>query len=268
MFKQQRHRQIQQLLRTHGECSVEFLAAELQVSDMTIRRDLQQLAAEDRVVRTHGGASPAERVMFDFPFLREAEQNRQQKQSIGAHAAMLIEDGQSVMLDSGTTTLALARQLLRRQRLAIITTSIPIAAVLQPAIGVETILLGGIVRRDAPDMAGPLTEANLDAFHADLAFVGADAVGLNGDLYNASMTVGRMLMKMTGRAGAVYVVADSSKIGRTALSRFGNAASLQGLITDAGLPDADRKALESAGVRVIIAEPAVSESEIDEGVDA
>ncbi len=252
-MKINRHRQIQQLLRVHQECSVEFLAAELRVSDMTVRRDLQILAKEGLLVRTRGGASQAERVLFDFPFLREAEQNRSQKGAIAECAARLVEDGQSVMLDSGTTTLAVARHLARRKRLVVITTSLPIAAVLQPSVDVETILLGGIVRRDSPDLTGPLTEGNLDAFHADLAFIGADAVGPDGTLYNASMTVGRMLTKMISRAGAVYVVADSSKIGRTALSRFGSAASIQGLITDGDLGAEERKTLEAAGVRVILA---------------
>lgn len=259
-MKTQRHRQIQQLLRERGECSVEFLAATLNVSDMTIRRDLNQMAAEDRAVRTHGGAAPVEQVSFEFAFLREAGQNREQKTLIGRRAAALIEDGQSVMLDSGTTTLALARELVHRRRLVVITTSLPIAATLQRSAGAEVILLGGIVRRDAPDLAGPLTESNLDAFHADLAFVGADAIGLDGELYNGSLTVGQMLGKMSTRAGGVYVIADSSKIGRTALSRFGNARDYQALITDSGISDADRSALEAAGVRVIVAEALADES--------
>jgi DeoR/GlpR family transcriptional regulator of sugar metabolism len=118
---------------------------------------------------------------------------------------------------------------------------------------VQVILLGGIVRRDAPDLEGPLTEANLDAFHADLAFIGADGIGLDGEIYNASLTVGRMLSKMASRAGGVYVVADSSKIGRAALYRFGNMRQWRGLITDAGISAADRAALEKAGVQVIVA---------------
>lgn len=250
-----RHRQIQQLLRERGECSVEFLSDALGVSTMTVRRDLQQLTDTGRVLRTHGGAAPVEQVAFDFPFLRDARQNRAQKLAIGARAASLIEDGQSVMLDSGTTTLALASRLVHRKRLVVITTSLPIAATLQRSLGVEVILLGGIVRRDAPDLAGPLTESNLDAFHAELAFVGADGISVDGDCFSGSLTVGRMLSKMASRAASVYVVADSSKIGRTALSRFGNARQFAGLITDTGLADADRARLERAGVHVLLADP-------------
>ena len=245
---------IEQLLRERGECTVESLANELNVSDMTIRRDLQRLAEAGRVVRTHGGASPAEQVLFEFQFLRRARHQGEQKDNIGERAAALVEDGQSVMLDSGTTTLSIARYLTNRKRLVVITTSIPIAATLQASVGVETHLLGGIIRRDTPDLSGPLTEANLEAFHADLAFIGADAVGLDGELYNNSMANGRMLAKMATRAGAVYVVADSSKIGRAALSRFGNAKQAAGLITDSGANAADVESLRNAGVNVIVTE--------------
>jgi DeoR/GlpR family transcriptional regulator of sugar metabolism len=245
---------IESLLREHGECTVEMLSRELNVSDMTIRRDLQRLAEAGRVVRTHGGAAPAEQVLFEFQFLRRARHQGEQKDTIGERAAALVEDGQSVMLDSGTTTLSLARHLINRKRLVVITTSIPIAATLQSATGVETHLLGGIIRRDTPDLSGPLTESNLDAFHADLAFIGADAVGVDGELYNNSMANGRMLAKMASRAGAVYVVADSTKIGRAALSRFGNARQWAGLITDANAAATDVEALRAAGVNVIVAD--------------
>lgn len=253
--------QIEQLLRDHGECSVEFLSGELAVSDMTIRRDLQRLAQRGRIVRNHGGATATEEVLFEFQFLNRFQHHREQKDRIGELAASLIEDGQSVMLDSGTTTLSLARHLLKRWGLAVITTSLPIAAALQQAAGVETILLGGMVRRDAPDLGGPLTESNLESLRADLAFVGADGIGTDGELYNSSMSVGRMLGKMVSRANAVYVVADSSKIGRTALSRFGNARDFQGLITDSAIAPADLTALRQAGVRILLADkPSVESS--------
>ena len=130
-----RQTQIEQLLRDKGECSVEILARQLAVSDMTIRRDLERLAEQGRIVRTRGGAAPAEHVLFEFQFLQRARQNHHQKQAIGATAAALIEDGQSVLLDSGTTTLAVARHLVNRRGLVVITTSLPIAAMLQPASG-------------------------------------------------------------------------------------------------------------------------------------
>ncbi len=248
-----RQRQLEQLLRQRGACTVQFLSQELGVSDMTVRRDLDRLAEAGRVVRTHGGAAPAEQVMFEFQFLQRAQLHHEQKERIGAHAARLVADGQSVLLDSGTTTLALARGLRKRQHVTVITTSLPIASALQQAAGVETLLLGGVVRRDTPDLGGALTEANLEMLRADLAFVGSDGIDALGNVYNVSLSVGRMLGKMVACAGEVYVVADSSKLGRTALMRFGNVAGWRGLITDSHAAPDQIQALRQAGVNVILA---------------
>jgi DeoR/GlpR family transcriptional regulator of sugar metabolism len=226
---------------------------------MTIRRDLHRLAMEGRIVRTHGGAAPAQQVMFEFQFLRRTKLNEKRKTQIGVEAARIVRDGQSVVLDSGTTTLALARELRDRRRLTVITTSLPIASALQHAAGVRTLLLGGFVRRDAPDLGGPLTESNLEGLRADLAFVGADGIDAEGNVYNASLEVARMLGKMVACANDAYVVADSSKLGRAALARFGNIAAWRGLITDAGIAEAQTSALRRAGVTVIVAgRPAVA----------
>jgi len=231
-----RHREIIGLLHACGECSVEHLAQSFGVSPMTIRRDLNALAESGQVIRTHGGAAPAEAVMFEFQFLRRAKLNASAKDRIGAAAASLVRDGQSVLLDSGTTTLCIARHLRERSGITVITTSLPIASVLQHAGGVQTLLLGGYVRREAPDLQGPLTESNLESLRADIAFIGADGIDENGTCYNASLTVARMLGKMIQAAQQVYVVADASKLGRTALASFGQLADFSGLITDATAP--------------------------------
>lgn len=248
-----RRRRIESLLHAQGACSVDHLAKVLGVSDMTVRRDLDSLASAGRIVRTHGGAAPTEQITFEFQFLRRARLHQRQKELIGAQAARMIRDGQSVLLDSGTTTLAIARNLCARRDLTVITTSLPIASALQNASGVETLLLGGFVRRGTPDLAGALTESNLESIRADLAFVGADGIDAEGNVYNASLTVGRMLTKMAASAGQAYLVADSSKLGRTALARFANAASWSALITDADGPPEFVQALRQAGVNVILA---------------
>lgn len=248
-----RHREILNVLRDHGECSVDDLARTFDVSDMTIRRDLQSLSDAGRVIRTHGGATPAEQVRFEFQFLERAKLNAPAKDQIGATAAALVKDGESVLLDSGTTTLAIARYLRTRRRITAITTSLPIAAVLQDAPGVETLLLGGYVRRDTPDLGGALTESNLENLKADVAFIGADGIDLVGNVSNASMSIARMLTKMAASAKRVYVVADSEKIGKTALVTFGKASKWAGLITDAGVSRAALRSLRNAKVNVIVA---------------
>ena len=247
-----RQSQIQALLSKHGECSVEFLADKFNVSDMTIRRDLTALEKSGGLIRTHGGATPREKVLFEFQFLEKARVNEEAKRQIAVAASKVIRDGQSIMMDSGTTTLAVAKELHSHKDLTLITTSLPIAAALQYLSGINVLLLGGFVRRDAADLCGALTETNLENLHADVAMIGADAIDLKGNIYNNSTEVARMLTKMTSAAPVVYVVADSSKIGHTALMRFGNIARWRGLITDNGISKKSATALRQSGVDLII----------------
>jgi DeoR/GlpR family transcriptional regulator of sugar metabolism len=238
------------LVSEKGECSVEELTEILGVSGMTIRRDLQALAEQGKVIRTHGGAALAERISFEFDFLRRARQQETGKAAIGVAAARLVEEGQSVLLDSGTTTLALSRQL-RGKRLTVITTSLPIASQLQYDAQITVLLLGGYLRAGSPDLAGALTESNLETLHADAAFIGADAIDGRGAVYNQSPEVARMLTKMASAASRVYVVADHTKLGRTALWRFGQLQDWAGLVTDGEADGGQIRALAKAGCQVV-----------------
>lgn len=253
-----RQRQILELLHSKGDCAVDHLAETLRVSDMTIRRDLQTLAEEGLVLRTHGGASPVESVRFEFKFLERAQVRRNQKEAIGRAAAALVKAGQSVLLDSGTTTLAVARELRALAPLTVITTSLPIASVMQRSGNAEIVLLGGTLRRESPDLEGPLTESNLQTLRADVALFGADGIDLEGTAYNASLSVARLLSSGARSAARVYIVADSSKIGTAALSSFGNLSTWAGLITDSEIAPSHVSALRARGVNVIIAEPSGS----------
>jgi DeoR family transcriptional regulator, fructose operon transcriptional repressor len=248
-----RQQEILALLRARGSCRVGSFARQLGVSEMTVRRDLQALEAEGRIVRTHGGATLAERVAFEFSFLQRTQAHAAAKQAIAAAALELLGEASSVMLDSGTTTLALAALLRARTGLTIITTSLPIASALQFSPGIELLLLGGFLRRDAPDLGGPLTEANLENLRADIALIGADAIDAMGNVYNNSLAVGRMLQKMAASAGRVCVLADGSKLGKTGLMRFGQLSQWAALITDEGADKSQLKSLRAVGVTILVA---------------
>lgn len=235
-----------------GECGVDDLAALFDVSTMTIRRDLQELANMGRVVRTHGGAAPASRVSFEFHFLERARQARAEKSAIADKAITFVEDGMSVMLDSGTTTLDIARRLRRKRDLTVITTSLPIASELFGVDNIRLLLLGGFLQHDSPDLSGALTENNLESLHADIAFVGADGIDSDGNIYNRSPALGRMIGKMADASEDVYAVADHNKLDRRALVRFGDLRDFTGLITDSGGAAFARK-LKRAGVNAILA---------------
>ncbi len=251
MNQKTRQNQICELVARQGECSIDELVERFGVSGMTIRRDLQALAEQGKVIRTHGGAAMAERVSFEFEFLTRVKENQAAKEAIATAAAAQVKDGESVMLDSGTTTLALAKQLRGKQGLTVVTTSLPIAAQLQYDRQIEVLLLGGYVRASSPDLAGALTEANLETLRADVAFIGAGGIDRRGALYQDSPEVARMLTKMAASAGRVFVVADSSKLGKTALWRFGRLQDWAALITDAAVDRSLLASLRKAGSRVI-----------------
>jgi len=253
MSQETRQREIYEWIARSGEVSIQDLVDRFDVSGMTVRRDLQALADQGKVIRTHGGAAMADRVSFEFEFLNRVKQNQSAKEAIAVLAAAEVQDGQSVMLDSGTTTRELAKRLRGRQRLTVITSSLPIAAELQYDQQIEVLLLGGRLRASSPDLAGALTESNLETLRADVAFLGADAVDSQGNAYQQSPEVARLLSKMAASAARVYVVADSSKLGRTALWRFGRLEDWSALVTDAGADRATLAALKRAGVRVLAA---------------
>ena len=167
-----RRKQMCELIARRGECSIEQLMERFGVSGMTVRRDLQSLAEQGKVIRTHGGAAMAERISFEFEFLNRVREHHAAKEAIAAAAAVQIKDGESVMLDSGTTTLELAKRLRGRAGLTVITSSLPIAAHLQYDRQIEVLLLGGRLRASSPDLAGALAESNLETLRADMAFLG------------------------------------------------------------------------------------------------
>jgi DeoR/GlpR family transcriptional regulator of sugar metabolism len=241
MSQQTRQDRICEWIARQGECSIEELAGRLGVSGMTIRRDLLALAEKGKVIRTHGGAIIAERVSFEFDFLHRLREHQAAKEAIAVAAAAQVQDGESVLLDSGTTTLELAKRLREKQRLTVVTTSLPIAAQLQYDRHIEVLLLGGYVRPSSPDLVGAMTEANLDGLRADV-------------VYQSSPEVARLVAKMAASAGRVFVVADSSKLGKTALCRFGRLQGWSALVTDAAAQPSFLRALSKAGARVIKAD--------------
>jgi DeoR/GlpR family transcriptional regulator of sugar metabolism len=231
----ERHARIRELIVKDKPFNVSDLAASFGVSEMTIHRDLNKLEQEGHIRRVHGGAVPAEKMVFEFDFSSRRKAGKKAKQAIAAQAVKLIKPGQIVILDTGTTTLELALLIKELEDLTVITPSIAVASVLQFSTSIQTILLGGSIRKGSPDLTGVITERVLDMFMADIAFQGADGIGLNGEMYNSDMRIASVDQKMRRRAHHTYILCDSSKIGRTDLAFNGSLAETDGLITDSNI---------------------------------
>lgn len=231
----QRLEAIRQELLAADEVSIDDLAGRFSVSGMTVRRDLELLESRGDVIRTHGGAALARRLTFEFSFRDKRNRNSRAKSLIAGRAAESIKDGQVVMLDTGTTTLEIARRIAGRHNLTVITTSLAIVSALQFAAGVRIVLLGGFLRGGSPDLHGPLTEQNVEMFRAAVAFMGADAVDLDGNTYADDLQLVNLDRKMAAHAARVVVVADSSKFGASGMCRVFGPEDYDMIISDSGI---------------------------------
>ena len=232
--------------------SISELARQFGVSEMTIRRDLAALEGKAHIHRTHGGAVLTERMMLEFDYRDRRETNRAAKVAVAAAARQLVQPGQRLILDTGTTTLELAALLQDGKDLTVITPSLAVASELQHAAGVEVILLGGIIRRGSPDLTGPVTEHCLELFAADLAFQGADAIGADGTIYNSDLRLARVDQLMRRVAQRCCVLADHTKIGGTALARSGSLSDVDVFITSRGVSADTVKRFRKLGTEVIV----------------
>ena len=240
------------LLGRREEVSVAELAETFGVTAMTIRRDLDALAREGRVTRTHGGAVLAAPAAATFEFEDRRRSRPAEKRAVARAAAKLIEPGMTVIIDTGTTTLELARLVGGIPDLTVVTSSLAIASALFAVPGIELTLLGGTVNRSSPDLSGTLTVENLKTLHADVALVGTDGADAKG-FYTSSMSIAQVSRAIIGSADRRLLLADSSKFGAPAFVRIAGWEALDHVIVDDRLPTGQRRWLKKAVKGLILA---------------
>lgn len=251
---EQRKKYITDLLAEGKSPVVSDLAKKFNVSEMTVHRDLNKLQDQGHIERTYGGALPAERMEFEFDFANKRAANQRAKKAIAQEALKFVVPGQRLILDTGTTTLELAYLLKELENLTIITPSLAVASVLNFSSGIQTVLLGGILRKGSPDLTGVVAEKVLDMFMVDIAFQGADAISLNGELFSSDMRIAKVDQKMRKRANKTYILCDSSKIGMIDFASNGSLAEVDALITDSNITNEQLSALEKTKTELIITE--------------
>jgi DeoR family transcriptional regulator of aga operon len=252
VLNEERRRQILDILNREGRVLVVDLAKQFLTSQVTIRKDLDVLQAQGRIHRSHGGALPARESALEDPTLREKEKlHRKEKLQIAAEAARMVHEGQVVILDSGTTTTAIARALRDFQNLTIITNAVNIAAELSGS-SLEVILTGGTLRKNSFSLVGPVADDTLRRLNADILFLGVDGFDVNHGLTTPNQLEAKVNRAMMDVARVVVVVCDSSKFGRRALCSIAPPAAVHHLITDRGIRKADLAALKQAGIHVTV----------------
>lgn len=237
-----------------GHVSVQDLSKELDVSDVTIRKDLQFLEDQNLVIRTHGGAISADRFAYDVPFEKKAKRQKEEKRRIGRKAAQMVTDQDTVILDSGTTTLQVLRCLKDREvgDLTISTNSVHIALETAGISAIKVLLLGGSVRSKSASVVGPYAEQMLRDHAFSKLFLAGDGLDFGHGLTTTDDQEAYLNRLMIESAAQTVVVADSSKFGRRGLSRICKLDAIDVLITDSAPDDIGQKLAES-NVRVVIA---------------
>ncbi len=252
MLIEERRRAILDIVNREGRALVKVLAPQFTTSQVTIRKDLEVLHTQGLLYRTHGGALPIRTGALLDPSLREKEKHhRKEKLRIAQAAAQLVKEGQSVVLDSGTTTTCIAHALRDFRNLTVITNAVNIAAELA-GTAIEVVLTGGILRENSFSLVGPIAEESLRRLSADLLFLGVDGFDVRFGLTTPNLLEAKVNRVMVEISRRTVVVCDSSKFGRRSLSLIVPPSAVHQTITDGRIPKADLGALEDAGIEVTL----------------
>ncbi|MDO6427374.1 transcriptional repressor AgaR [Thalassotalea sp. 1_MG-2023] len=248
---ERRHDIVQKTLK-HGRVAVDDLATNYQVSEVTIRGDLNYLDKKSLVSRTRGGAVASKVISKELSINEKHCAQIDIKRKLAELASHQIKEGDAIILDSGSTMAELANCLHTFERLVVMTNGLNVAQNLLSASGVEVLMTGGVLRKTSLSFYGRQAEDSLERYHFDKAFLGVDGIDFNSGItthfeYEAMMN--RLMRKV---AKEVITVADSSKFNRSGVHKICGLAEIDVLITDSGIPDAFAQMLERNGVNLII----------------
>lgn len=243
---------IMSILRNKQTVSVNELSKILKVAPNTIRRDLDQLDKEGVLKRIQGGAVLNEINKFVQPFEQRQGENTEEKIRIGRLAASLVENNDTIIIDSGTTTLEMARNLNHLEKLTILTNSIEIPHVISNQNFV-IILSGGILRETSKSLIGLPAEQFFAQFNADKVFIGTGGISIENGLTNPNIQETPVKRRMIDAVKEVIVLAHSQKFGKASLSPFCSIKNVDKIVTDANIEDEIRKEYKKLGVEILLA---------------
>lgn len=253
MMAEERRTQILQIVRTAGRVKVNELASRFSTSAVTIRNDLNELHQRGMVLRSHGGAVLPDTILRESPVHERLNANSDEKQRIGAKAALLINDGETIILDSGTTTLEIARQIKRKQGLHVITNGVNIAAELLDARDVQTFIIGGTVRGESASISGRFSEEMFDQFSADKLFLSGAGCDLEFGVSGANLEETMVNRSMMRIAREIILVADASKFSKRSMTRIAPFTEIDTVISDTKLSEEIQEKLRMLGCNLILA---------------
>jgi len=261
LLNTERKQQIAQFIRERKRATVAELSEHFDVSEATIRRDLEKLDSEGEIQRAHGGAVAVERAAPEPPVVHRMVENEEEKRRIGRAAAQLVQDGDVIFLGSGTTTLEVARNLDDKKNLTVITNALNVVNQLAGKQNITVIVTGGLFRHSELSLIGHIAEQALKELRADKVIMGMRAIsieeGLTNDYLPETMT-DRTIIQF---APEVILVVDHSKFGKVSTALVAPITSVHKIVTDAGISPQIVADLRARGMEVIIAPDVKSEGQ-------
>ena len=252
-FTVSRRKKILEDIYEAGEVLISNLSKEFKVTEVTIRNDLEYLERKHQLIRIRGGAVHSD--SFVGIDQRLAEKNRlhkDEKAAIGRKAASLIREGETIIVDSGSTTVEIVKHLGGLRQLNVITNALNIANMLTGYANINVIIPGGYLRQNSISLVGPLAEKNLRALYVDKLFLSTDGFDTMQGIFTPNIDEAHLNAIMIDISKEVILVTDSSKFKRRSLAFICTTDKIKTVVTDKNIPDDDRKRLERAGVEILI----------------
>ncbi len=254
MLPHQRREKILELIKEDGQAKVVDLSRLFKVTEVTIRQDLEKLEADGLVVREHGGAYLKDINAGVRDLALQNRDNMEEKQMIARKAVELINDGDTIILDSGSTTTEIAKLLTGYSNLTVITNALNIAILLGAEVGINVVVTGGEFKAPTLSLTGQKAADFFQNLHVDKLFLATAGIALKSGLTYPGISDICVKRAMIESANEIYLVADSSKIGKSALASLGALSLIHYLITDSKIKEEDIKWLETYDVHFLIAD--------------
>ncbi len=248
----ERHKAILDILQLQGSVSVSDLSERLDVSEVTIRKDLSALENQNKLYRTHGRAIPISPYIGDRHINEKEKQAVQEKRLIGKAAAALVNEQDSILIASGTTILYMAKELVEKKNITVISASVSASSMLSQNKEINVVQLGGVVRESSVSVVGSFAEDMLKYFNCSLLFMGADGVDLDFGITTTNMMEANLNRMMMNTSQQTVLLVDSSKFGKKGFSKICDIKDVDRIITDENIPQMYLENIQDMGIEVTV----------------
>ncbi len=247
-----RRSKILEILENKSNVYVKDLSKQFNVSEVTIRNDLDQLEKKHLLIRAHGGAMKIKQVGIDHKLSVKSQRYSKEKQAIGKKGAELINEGETIIIDSGTTTLELAKNLNTLNELTVITNSLSIASQLSDKKNIRVIIPGGYLRHNSLSLVGSIAEQSIQNYFCDKIFLGVDGIDSKYGISTPNIEEAQLNKAMINISREIIVLTDSSKFTNRSFVNIAPILKINTIITDIGIPHDEKIAIENLGINLLL----------------